>query len=96
MFGWPNLCGVANAEQWDKKITDIYGYFMELVVGNNLETFTFKDKDVFEDEIWGVFSKGRDRGKLHIYTILFSPDRLAQLFLLKELNPLLIAKSKNF
>ena len=19
LFGWPNLCGVANAEQWDKK-----------------------------------------------------------------------------
>ena len=63
--------------------------FMELAVG--LETFIFKDKDDFEDEFFGGFLKGRHHGKLHS-TFFFSPSRLAQLFLMKELNPLLITK----
>lgn len=58
-----NLCGIANAKQRDKNVTDIYGYFMELAVG--LETFIFKDKDDFEDEVFGGFLKGRHHGKLH-------------------------------
>ena len=50
-----NLCGIANAKQRTKNVTDIYGYFMELAVG--LETFIFKDKDDFEDEVFGGFLK---------------------------------------
>ena len=29
-----NLCGVVNAEQRNKTVTDIYGYFIDLVVKN--------------------------------------------------------------
>ena len=90
-----NLCGVANTEQRDKKVTDWYLWLlMDLLLG--IGTLYIQG----QGWLWGrdfgeFFSKGRHGGKLH-YTIFFSPDRLAQLFLLKELSPLLLAKWKNF
>ena len=65
---------------------------MDLMVGIGKPLHS-RTRMTLRTRFWELFSKGRHRGKLH-YSIFFSPNRLAQLFLLKELNyyPLLIAK----
>ena len=63
-----NLCGVANAQQRDKKVTYIYSMAtLWNYSGKNWKPLHSRTRmTLTEDEIFGgVFSKGRHRGKRH-------------------------------
>ena len=103
MFGWPQpfqshmedkslWCSKCWGKEWN---SNRYLWLLYRLSGKHWKPLRSRTRMTLRTRIWGVFSKKQTPWKTSFH-FFFSPEKLAQLFLLKELNRLMIAKWKNF